>query len=120
MRITIDTGYDVKSKPIIKIEGSYTIDELIKFLSKIYPDFTWKDFEITDTLPTPSQSLGLWGKIVQGTAKDYNPIQSWPSITTPYDPIKSNPITYTGTNVQSEGSTLTQYYDTINTVTKKE
>lgn len=101
MRITIDTGYTSTSKPIIKIEGNYTLDELIKFLSKIYPDFTWKDIEITDTLP--EHTPGLWRQIKDG----------WPNTSTPYAPTTGNPITYTGTAVTSGDNILKQYYDAM-------
>ena len=43
MKITIDTTF----KPHrVEIEGDCTIGELIEFLSKYYPDFTWKDVKI--------------------------------------------------------------------------
>jgi hypothetical protein len=126
MRITIDTGYGIKSKPIIKIEGSYTIDELIKFLSKIYPDFTWKDLEITDELP--KHNVGLWGQIQDGMNKNYNPLQNWPSNSPGTGiPYGGNPITYAGTTgtSHSAGSTLTsgvdtlrQYYDAMDLMNK--
>jgi hypothetical protein len=127
MRITIDTGYASTSKPIIKIEGSYTIDELIKFLSKIYPDFTWKDLEITDELP--KHILGLRGQIQDGMNKNYNSLQNWPS-NSPGTGIhyEGSPITYAGTTgtSHSAGSTLTsgvptlkEYYDAMDTLTKK-
>lgn len=43
MKITIDTTF----KPHrVEIEGDCTIGELVEFLSKYYPDFTWKDVRI--------------------------------------------------------------------------
>ena len=96
MRITIETGTKPHS---IKIEGHYTMDELIKFLSNLYPDFTWKDVQICDKLPDVRN--GVWDQII-----NKNPIQSWPDTGLPYG---SNPITYTGTpgTGYSAGSTLT-------------
>jgi len=99
MRITIETGTKPHS---IKIEGHYTMDELIKFLSNLYPDFTWKDVQICEKLPDVHR--GIWDQINKA------PIQSWPGTGLPYG---SNPITYTGTGItgsgtsHSAGSTLT-------------
>jgi len=104
MRITIDTGPfpdDYKSH-VIKVHGHYTMDELIKFLSRYYPDFTWKDVQICEELP--KYNRGIWDQINKA------PIQSWPGTGVPYT---GNPITYTGTGItgsgtsHSAGSTLT-------------
>ena len=118
MRITIETGTNPHS---IKIEGHYTMDELIKFLSNLYPDFTWKDVQICDKLPDVRN--GIWDQINKA------PIQSWPS--TGGLPYVGNPITYTGTpiNDHSAGSTLTnvgsmstikEYMEAAGLINKKE
>ena len=57
MKITIDTD---KTPHQIKIEGTASLGELIEFLSKYYPDFTWKDVRIGDatTLRVEDWMLG--------------------------------------------------------------
>jgi hypothetical protein len=104
MRITIDTGYFPSEKHKIKVHGTYTMDELIKFLSKFYPDFTWKDLEITDQLP--EQSKGLWDQIHKASTP------TWPSSGsgTPYT---GNPITYTGTGITNGAGTTTAGLETL-------
>ena len=97
MRITIETGVTPHA---IKVEGEYTIDELLEFLGNQYPDGTWKDLKVCDKLPTPViQNLGLWGQI-QSKNKHY-----WGGI----DPdIKgTNPMIYgTAGNVTTGDNTI--------------
>ena len=45
MKITIDTDHTPHR---IEVKGSASLGELIEFLSKYYPDFTWKDVRIGD------------------------------------------------------------------------
>lgn len=49
MKITIDTTF---SPHRVEIEGDCSIGELIEFLSKYYPDFTWKDVRIVGKIGT--------------------------------------------------------------------
>lgn len=77
MKITIDTTF----KPHrVEIEGDCTIGELIEFLSKYYPDFTWKDVRI-------GGKINLGGTGYQGyrggtTSPHIQPFttQPWPTI----------------------------------------
>ena len=101
MRITIETGTNPHS---IKIEGHYTMDELIKFLSNLYPDFTWKDVQICDKLPDVRIRNGIWDQIHN------NPIQNWPGTGVPYT---GNPITYTGTGITNGAGTTTAGLETL-------
>lgn len=43
MKITIDTN---TTPHTIEVHGKSTLGELIEFLSKYYPDFTWKDVAV--------------------------------------------------------------------------
>jgi hypothetical protein len=100
MRITIDTGLHPGDKHHIKVEGEYTMDELIKFLSRYYPDFTWKDVVICQELPAVAR--GLWSQIKDTSRQPYNPtpIQPWGSVPYIGDVI-------TGTGSTSAGATYT-------------
>lgn len=45
MKITIDTD---QTPNRIEVKGSASLGELIEFLSRYYPDFTWRDIKIGD------------------------------------------------------------------------
>lgn len=47
MKITIDTSFKT-----VEVEGQCTMGELIEFLSKYYPDFSWKDLRISSKIQT--------------------------------------------------------------------
>ena len=71
MRITIETGVTPHA---IKVEGEYTIDELLEFLGNQYPDGTWKDLKVCDTLPDPAKvGEGLWQQIQHGSPQKWDP-----------------------------------------------
>jgi len=70
MRITIETGVTPHA---IKVEGEYTIDELLEFLGNQYPDGTWKDLKVCDTLPDSAKvGEGLWQQINPGNKQIWN------------------------------------------------
>lgn len=71
MKITIDTD---QTPHRIEVKGQTTLGELIEFLSKYYPDFTWKDLRLGDGTMF---NLGDWGK------QTYTPHQPSPWVTQP-------------------------------------
>ena len=94
MRITIETGVTPNA---IKIEGDYTIDELLEALGKLYPDFTWKDITICEhTLPNPTiNTSSIRNSDIWKTLKD---TQVMPVTNPP--PFPGTGITYTANKDQ--------------------
>ena len=89
MRITIDIGNYPIDPPHVQLHGKYTLDELIKFLTVIYPDFTWKNIVVCDKLPDIIHCTGMWSQIQS------IPSPSWPTFAGGY-----NVNTLTGTNTK--------------------
>jgi len=82
MKVLIDTN-----NKSIEIHGICTIGELTDFLSKFYPDFTWRELTITQ-YTYPNQSYPTYPNL----GKPFNPQDIFIGGTTTGQPYTGNPI----------------------------
>jgi len=103
MKITIDTDHTPHR---IEVKGSTSLGELIEFLSKYYPDFTWKDVRIGDG--TMFEAID-WTKLWKDTGNF--PVTHSPPYTG--DIVYRSGTTTGGTDAINAGTKIHQDLETI-------